>query len=116
MSRTELLRESYQKMKDEKAAKVEVTALGPIKKRRTPPVPKAGRPAGSTTAKKGGPKTNRTRHQALRLTEETGKAVDLAAHETHRTSSNWIETAILWALSEGAVKTRQVVPRPGGEK
>lgn len=61
---------------------------------------------------KGGPKTNRTRHLALRVTEETGDAVDRAAYETHRTSSNWIETAILWALNEGAVKTRQLVPRP----
>ncbi len=105
MSRTDLLRESYKNYKKEK----------PEKKRRTPPVPKAERPAGPTTVNQGGPKTNRTRHLALRVTEETGLAVDKAAYETHRTSSNWVETAILWALKEGAVHTRQVVPRPKGE-
>jgi len=66
--------------------------------------------------KPGGPKTNRTEHMALRVTKETRKAVELAAYDTHRTAANWIETAICWALNEGAVKTRQVVPRPGGEK
>jgi hypothetical protein len=66
--------------------------------------------------KPGGPKTNRTEHVALRLTKETREAVELAAHDTHRTASNWIETAILWALNEGAVLTRQVVPRPRGKK
>jgi hypothetical protein len=116
MNRTELLRQSYKKAKQEKAAGTEVTALGPVKKRRTPPAPKAGRPVGSTTAKAGGPKTNRTCHLALRVTEETAKAVEQAAYDTHRTGSNWVECAILWALSEGAVKTRQLVPRPKGGK
>jgi hypothetical protein len=99
MGRAELLRESYKNYKKEK----------PEKK------PKAGRPAGSVTAKKGGPRTNRTKHLALRVTGETYAAVEKAAHDTHRTSSNWVETAILWALNEGAVKTRQLVPRPKGE-
>lgn len=75
---------------------------------------KAGRPAGST-GKKGGPKTNRTKHLALRVTEATMQAVEAAAYETHRTGSNWVECAILWALDQGAVKTRQLVPRPKGE-
>ena len=61
--------------------------------------------------KPGGPKTNRTEHMALRLTKGTRKAVEAAAYDTHRTSSNWIETAILWALDQGAVHARQVVPR-----
>jgi hypothetical protein len=74
-----------------------------------PPVKKKGH-------ENGGPKTNRTRHIALRVTDETGEAIDAAAHDTQRTISNWIETAILWALNEGAVLTRQVVPRPRGKK
>jgi hypothetical protein len=115
MSRQELLRESFKKMKEQKTAKEREEDFRPGGKGAPVPKPKAGRPAGSTTAKQGGPKTNRTRHLALRVTEETGAAVDKAAYETHRTSSNWAETAILWALSEGAVKTRQLVPRPKGE-
>lgn len=92
MNRSELLRESYMNYKKEKKKKV-------------------GRPVGSTNAaKKGGPKTNRTRHLALRVTEDLGSQVDQAAEETCRTASNWVEQAIYWALYEGAVKARQVVP------
>ena len=99
MSRTELLRDSWEKIKKEKSEKK----------------PEAGRPAKPKAAKQGGPKTNRTEHMALRLTKATRREVEKAAYETHRTASNWIETAILWALEEGAVKTRQLVPRPEGE-
>lgn len=91
MNRTELLKESYAK----------------IRKRKTPPVPR-----NKKAPKKGGPKTCRTRHMALRVTEALGARVDQAAAETCRTSSNWVETAILWALNQGAIHTRQVVPQP----
>lgn len=96
MDRAELLKQSHKKMKAKKSA--------------------AERPAKTTGAKKGGPRTNRTEHMALRVTKETRKAVELAAYDTHRTAANWIETAILWALDQGAVHARQVVPRPGDEK
>lgn len=116
MSRTELLRESHKKMKEEKAAKDWDGDYRPGGKgARVHPKPKAGRPAGSTTAKKGGPRTNRDKHLALRVTKGTYAAVEQAAFDTHRTASNWVETAILWALDQGAVKTRQVVPRPKEE-
>ena len=104
MERTELLKQSYKKMKSGESLHTEIGSAGPVKAKN----PRA--------VKLGGPKTNRTEHMALRVTKETRKAVELAAYDTHRTAANWIETAICWALKEGAVKTRQVVPRPGGEK
>jgi len=110
MDRIELLKQAHKKTGPFKSCAVhtEKGSAGPVKAKK----PRAGRPAGSTTAKKGGPRTNRTYHQALRLTEETGKAVEAAAYDTHRTNSNWIETAILWALDQGAVHTKKIVPRP----
>jgi TfoX/Sxy family transcriptional regulator of competence genes len=94
MSRTDQLKDSHAKFKKDLKAKFNPKQKAP---------------------KKGGPKTNRDCHLALRVTTATYKEVESAAHDTHRTASNWVETAILWALKEGAVKTRQVVPRPKGE-
>lgn len=66
--------------------------------------------------KRGGSKQGRSVIFAIRLTPEVMAEVKKAAYETHRTYSNWAECAIMWALEEGAVHTRQVVPRPGGEQ
>lgn len=98
MNRVEMLKKSHERTKNERDADYRPGGKGA-------PVPKQG-----------GPKTIRTRHLALRVTEALGDEVDKAAGETCRTASNWVETAIYWALEEGAVKTRQKVPRAGGGK
>jgi hypothetical protein len=58
---------------------------------------------------KAGAKTNRTEITAIRMRKDTREALEIAAYDSHRTVSNWIECAILWALKEKAVPS---VPRP----
>ena len=63
--------------------------------------------------RKPGAHTNKTETSAFRMRKETLDAVRLAAYDSHRSVSNWIECAILWALESKAVAS---VPRPKSEK
>ena len=55
------------------------------------------------------PKVNRTEIIAIRVIPETRKAIDKAAYDSHRTLSNWVECACLWAIENKAIPT---IPRP----
>ena len=54
-------------------------------------------------------KDNKTELIGFRLTSATDKAVKQAAYDSHRTVSNWVEVACMWALEQ---KVIPAVPRP----
>ena len=55
------------------------------------------------------PKTLRTEVTTIRFTAENYTAIEQAAYDSHRTISNWVEVACMWALENDIVAK---VPRP----
>lgn len=55
-------------------------------------------------------KVTKTIYHGMRFYPEVMRAIEQAAYDSHRTVSDWMTVACLWAIENKAIDT---VPRPG---